>query len=123
MSSYPYRNRFRWFLFGRYSHLARAARDHPRFAKDGTLAHRIHSLRTWNSVRFFVSLPLTLGLMATVASAVAKYVPGGAAENVVDDVLAYSTTLTGVFTLAFLLISRLLGQLEIDILALLTLET
>ena len=118
---YPYRNRWRWFAFGRYAHLARAMRDRPELA-DLTLKNRVTSLRLWNSVRFFVSIPLTAGLVATGASAVAKYVPGGMAEEVVNDTLALSTTLSAVLTLIYLFLSRLLGQLEIDILARLVLE-
>lgn len=118
---YPYRNRFRWFMFGRYSHLARSLRDRPELA-DLTLKKRLASLRLWNSVRFVVSIPLAAGVAATVGGAVAKVLPGGLAQEAVDDLLTLSTGVTGVFTLAYLFLTRLLGQLEIDILARLTLE-
>lgn len=120
---YPYRNRLRWFMFGRYAHLVRAARDRRRGVQDTVLDQRLASLRAWNSVRFVVSVPLTAGLVATVGGALANLLPGGLAQEVVDDILALSTSVTGIFTLAYLFLSRLLGQLEIDILALLTLDT
>lgn len=115
---YPYRNRLRWFVFGRYSHLVRAIRDHP--SEDLTLIRRVNSLRIWNSVRFVFSVLLSVGVAATVASAVASQLPGQA-ESVLAGVVAASTAATGVLTLVYLFLTRLLGQLEIDILARLTL--
>jgi hypothetical protein len=114
----PYRNRYRWFLFGRYSHLVRAIRDHP--LDDLTLIRRVNSLRAWNSVRFVFSVLLSIGVVATIASAVASQLPG-LAESVLARIVAFSTAATGVLTLIYLFLTRLLGQLEIDILARLTL--
>lgn len=118
---YPYRNRTRWFLFGRYSHLMRACRDRRRVLQDTVLEARLTSMRTWNTIRFAVSLLLTGGLVATAISAYANLIPG-AASAVLVGFVALSTTLTGVLTLAYLFLTRLLGQLEIDILAILTLD-
>lgn len=115
---YPYRNRLRWFLFGRYSHLVRAIRDHP--SEDLTLIRRVNSLRLWNSVRFVFSVLLSVGVVATVASAVASQLPGQA-ESVLAGIVATSTAATGALTLVYLFLTRLLGQIEIDILARLTL--
>ena len=111
----------RWFVFGRYAHLAQALRDRPELG-DPTLKNRVASLRAWNSVRFVVSIPLAAGVVATIGGAVANVLPGGLAEEAVDDLLALSASVTGVFTLAYLFLTRLLGQLEIDILARLTLD-
>ena len=108
-------------MFGRYAHLARALRERPELA-DLTLKNRVTSLRVWNTVRFFVSIPLTLGLVATVVGTVANVLPGGLAQEVVDDLLRLSTSVAGASTLVFLFLSRLLGQLEIDILTRLVLE-
>lgn len=110
---YPYRTRARWFLFGRYSHLVRAIRDHP--SDDLVLRKRINSLRIWNSVRFAFSVLLSAGVLATVASAVASLLPGQA-ESVLAGIVAASTATTGALTLVYLFLTRLLGQLEIDIL-------
>jgi hypothetical protein len=116
---YPYRNRSRWLLFGRYSHLVRAIRDHP--SEDVVLRKRVNSLRMWNSVRFGFSVLLSAGLVATVASAVASQLPGQA-ESVLAGIVAASTATTGALTVVYLFLTRLLGQLEIDILTRLTLE-
>ena len=116
---YPFRNRGRWLLFGRYSHLVRAIRDHP--SEDVVLRKRVNSLRAWNSVRFFFSVLLSAGVVATVASAVASQLPGQA-ESLLSRIVATSTATTGALTLVYLFLTRLLGQLEIDILARLTLE-
>ncbi|HUR26248.1 MAG TPA: hypothetical protein VM327_09580 [Candidatus Thermoplasmatota archaeon] len=115
---YPFPNRVRWFLFGRYSHLIRAFHDHP--AEDLTLIRRIHSMRVWNSVRFVFSVLLSVGVVATLASALARQLPGQA-ESVLADIIAISTAATGALTLVYLFLTRLLGQIEIDILARLTL--
>jgi hypothetical protein len=118
---YPYRNRFRWFVFGRYSHLMRACRDHRHGLKDKVLDARLVQMRTWNSARFFVAVLLAVGIVATLVSAYVNQLPG-AATAVVRIVIASSTAATGALSLAYFFLTRLLGQLEIDILALLTLE-
>ena len=110
-------------MFGRYSHLLRAARDRRRGVQDTLLTQRLASLRSWNFARFVVSVPLTLGLLATVVSFVAAFLPGGAAEDVVGRVLALTTALTGGLSIVYLFLLRICGQLEIDILALLTLDS
>ena len=117
---YPYRNRFRWFLFGRYSHLVRACRDDPRALQDRVLRARLGSMRTWNTVRFGVSLLLAIGIVATVVSAYANAIPG--ADTVVGTIVGASTAASAALSLVYFLLTRLLGQLEIDILAMLTLE-
>ncbi len=78
-------------------------------------------MRMWNTIRFAVSLLLTGGLVATVVSAYANMLPG-AASKVLVGFIAISTALTGALTLAYLFLTRLLGQLEIDILTILTLD-
>ena len=115
---YPYRNRFRWFVFGRYSHLARALRDHQR--DDPVLLHRIRNLRTWNTARFVISFPLSIGVVATLASAIATQLPGQAGGGLANTV-EINTALTSILTVLYLFLTRLLGQLEIDILTILTL--
>ena len=120
---YPYRTRMQWFLAGRYAHLVQAANRRSRIVQDSTLEVRVANLKFWNLVRFIVSIPLGLTLMATVASTIARIVPGGLAEELVSRLLAYSSLFAGLFTLAYLFLTRLLSQIEIDILAILTLDT
>jgi hypothetical protein len=119
---YPYRNRWRWFAFGRYSHLVRAVHDRRRVVQDTTLERRVSSLHAWNSVRFAVSVFLAAGVSAALLSAVAKAIPGGLDDQVVGNITTFSTALSSILGLAYLFLTRLLGQLEIDILAILTLE-
>lgn len=118
---YPYRNRTRWFLFGRYSHLMRACRDRRGALQDTVLDARLASMRVWNTLRFAVSILLTGGVVSTIISAYANLLPG-AASTVVVGFVAISTALTGALTLAYLFLTRLLGQLEIDILTILTVD-
>jgi hypothetical protein len=119
---YPYRNRWRWIVFGRYSHLVRAIRDHRTLLDDPVLRQRVNSLRSWNLVRFIISIPLTVGVLATAASAVSSMLPDTAAERAFGDLVAIITGTTGLLTVLYLFLTRLLGQLEIDILAMLTIE-
>ncbi|MFA5944594.1 MAG: hypothetical protein WC876_09030, partial [Candidatus Thermoplasmatota archaeon] len=114
---YPYRNRLRWFLFGRYSHLARAIRDRRAGLQDTILDSRISSLRVWNSIRFAVSLVLSIGVLATALAAIARALPGGTDDGVVVGVVTFASALTGLLTVAYLFLTRLLGQIEIEILA------
>jgi hypothetical protein len=112
----------RWFLFGRYSHLVRAVRDHRLELQDTILDHRITMLRAWIPVRLAVSVLLSLGAVATALSALAKAIPGGLADHFIVASIAFSSALTLFLTVAYLFLTRLLGQLEIDVLAILALE-
>jgi hypothetical protein len=120
---YPYRNRVRWLMFGRYAHLVHAVNRRRRVVQDTILEQRVQSLQRWNFARFLASVPLTVGLVATIMSALATYLPGGLAIELVEDLLALSTAITGIATLGFLFLARTCSQLEIDILAILTVET
>lgn len=122
---YPYRNRVRWLMFGRYAHLVHAVNKRRRVVQDTILEKRVESLHRWNRIRFVVSIPLSAGLLATVWSALAAVVPPDAAvaSEFVEDLLRVATYFTGVLTILYLFLTRLCGQLEIDILAILTVET
>lgn len=117
---YPYRSRLRWFVFGRYSHLVHAIEvkhlAHP------TLRRRLSSLRAWNTARFGISVLLSVGIVATALSAASRFIPGGAEDDVVERITAITSALTGFVTLVYLFLTRLLAQIEIDILTILTLE-
>jgi hypothetical protein len=117
---YPYRNRLRWFLFGRYSHLVKAVNKRRRVIQDSTLEQRINSMRAWNSIRFGVALLLAPSVIAAVVSAYATQIPGGNAF--LDSIVAASAALAGGLSVIYFLLTRHLGQLEIDILCILTIE-
>lgn len=118
---YPYRSRPAWFLGNRYAHLIKAL-DQRRGLQDSVLESRVEAMRLWNRVRFFVLVLLSLGLAATVAARVARLMP--AFETAVEALNSVATTgsaLSGILTVAYLFVLRLLGQLEADILTILTL--
>lgn len=117
---YPYRSRLRWLAFGRYAHLVRSLRDRPLRMQDTILEQRVASLRGWNSVRFMLYLLLAPSFGTAVTSAYLSRVP--TAPAIVDGIVAFSTALATFLGLAIVLVSRLLGQLEIDILMLLVVE-
>jgi len=117
---YPYRSRLRWLAFGRYSHLVRALRDHPLSVQDTVLEQRVASLRGWNSVRFTLYLLLAPSFGTAVTSAYVNRLPS--APAVVDGIVAFSAALATFLGIAIIAVTRLLGQLEIDILTLLTVE-
>lgn len=119
---YPYRTRTRWLLSGRYAHLVQAVDAHRTGLQDTILEHRVRALKHWNTVRVALLVLLSIGVAAAILSSVAQSIPGGIADDVVGGLVAASTALAGVLTLATFFVTRLLGQLEIDILALLLLE-
>ena len=111
-----------WILGNRYAHLIKAL-DQRRGQQDTILESRVEAMRLWNRVRFFVLLLLSLGLAATVSASIARLMP--AFETAVEALNSVATTasaLSGILTVAYLFVLRLLGQLEADILMILTLE-
>jgi hypothetical protein len=119
---YPYRTRTRWLLAGRYAHLAMAVNSRRAGLQDSVLERRVQALERWNAVRAVLLVLLSLGVVAAILSSAARALPGGIADDVIGGLLAASAALAGVLTLATVLVTRLLGQLEIDILALLLLD-
>ncbi len=120
---YPYRNRTRWIMASRYGHLVHALDKRRRFMQDSLLDSRIKSMRWWNRVRFVVSLILSIGLIATGAAALARLLPGSASTiAAVQTIFALSGAAAGLMTLAYIFLTRLLSQLEVDIFTIITLE-
>lgn len=119
---YPYRSRARWLLSGRYAHLVQAVHSRPPGIQDTILEHRVQALHHWNTVRLALFVLLSIGLAAAILSGVARVLPGGIDDQVVSGLVAASTALAGALTVATFLVTRLLGQLEIDILTLVILE-
>jgi hypothetical protein len=119
---YPFRTPARWLAAGRYAHLAQAVNARRSGLQDTILEHRIEALQRWNTVRVALLGLLSVGVAAAILSSIAKALPGGIAANVVEGLIAASTALAGVLTLATFFVTRLLGQLEIDILTLVMLD-
>jgi hypothetical protein len=112
---YPFPNRTQWLLASRYRHLV--------VALDGRLADsliqaRLASMQKLDRFRVGVFTLLSLGLIASVVSLVAAFVPIlGYTAPFLQVATAISGGATGVLTLLYLAILRSLGQMEADILA------
>jgi hypothetical protein len=99
----------------------RACRDRRRELQDSTLDARLASLRTWNTIRFGVGLLLAPSVAAAVLGAYVHTFPGGGNE-VLGTLVKTSTALAGALSVVYVILTRLLGQIEIDILSILTLD-
>lgn len=120
---YPYRTRSRWLLSSRYGHLVRALDKRPRSLQDTTLEARVAAMRFWNRIHAVVIVLLSIGLAGALAAWVARVLPAfDPAAEAVDQLTVITGTASGVLTLAYLFVTRLLGQLEADILAILTVD-
>lgn len=122
LAVYPYRTRVAWLVGNRYAHFIRAL-DQRRSIQDSVLEARVDAMRFWNQVRFFVLILLSLGLGAAGGAWIVRFMPAfEAAVEVVGTVAATASYISGALTLAYLFVLRLLGQLEADILTILTLR-
>lgn len=87
------------------------------------LRRRLHALRRWGRVRAAVMVFLYFGILATVGAWILRYIPQPEpAQELIDQVTALASALTGLLTLLAIFFTRLLGQIEMDIIALLCLE-
>lgn len=120
---YPYRNRSRWFIGSRYAHLVHALDKRRRPIQDTTLESRVESIRWWNRIHSIVLVLLSIGLAAAVAAWIARFLPSfDTAAHVVDQVSSWANVASGFLTVVYLFVTRLLGQLEADILCILTID-
>lgn len=118
---YPFAGRLQWLFASRYKHLVAACRQAT--TADSLVTERLASLERWGKMRAVVAGFLYLGLAAAVGSYLGQYVPGLEELAVpLEQAAAITGAFTGLFTLAFLALTRLLSQLEIDILTLFILE-
>ncbi len=77
----------------------------------------MRGLVIWARIRSVLFLLLYLSLVATALSMVARYFPAaGEASATVGFLARLTGTFTGVLTLAVVLVTRHLGQLEINVL-------
>lgn len=113
-------------MANRYGHLVRAIEKAAPMKEDAVLAARVQSMRVWNRVRSTVIFVLSIGLAAAVAAWLARYLPqfdpAVDALDALNDLAATASALSGILTIAYLLLTRLLGQLEADILTLIAFE-
>ena len=118
---YPFKSRTRWLLAGRYLHLAKALSLHP--SPDTLVQEKVDSLVRWGRVRTGVAVLLYLGILGGLATYFGSKVPGFAeVAYVLEDVATVVGAFAGILTLAFLFLTRVLAQIEADLLMLLTLN-
>jgi hypothetical protein len=116
---YPFESRLKWILSSRYGHILQALELH-RHGRDSLLHERAASLRRWDRVRTGVTVLLSLGFIGTGLAVAGNFVPGLAdATPLLLAMIRVVGALTGLFTLAYLFLTRLLSQIEADLLMLL----
>jgi hypothetical protein len=122
---YPFESgsRLRWFFVGQWGHLLEAIERAGVAGADPRLGRRTESLRFWNGVRSVFMVLLSLGVIGTAIAWFVELLPGAReAEEATNWVAASIRSITGVLTAIYFLLTRLLGQIETDIWALLVLE-
>ncbi|HUR61253.1 MAG TPA: hypothetical protein VM286_02675 [Candidatus Thermoplasmatota archaeon] len=118
---YPYESRLRWILSSRYNHILQALELKPHPRHDSLVSERARSLRKWDRVRTGVSVLLYIGFAAAAIAYAGNFVPFLAeAAPYLRTLVGAASALTGLMTLAYLFLSRLLSQIEADILMLLS---
>ena len=120
---YPFGNLLRWLTASRYRHLIQAYERRADRFQDTLVQSRIDTMRRWDRIRAFASFLLYLSLAATIAAWIARFLPRLAdATELFGRLAALASTFTGIITLVFLFLTRLLGQLEMDILTMLIID-
>lgn len=118
---YPFPDRFRWFVAGRYAHVVKAVEVRKGALRNPVLRARVDSLRTWNQVRAGVIVLLSLGIGAAAAAWTARQLGAfSTAAEAVDQLAAAASASSGFLSIIYVIITRLLGQLEVDIMAILS---
>lgn len=124
---YPYQNKLRWWIRGRYGHLVDAVAQQPRLTRGlygEQLAQRVIILRRWMLIRMIVLIILSFSVIAAVVSLVASVFSGtGELVGILRTLARISTILTPLATLLYFLGGRVLGQAEIDALMLWQMQT
>jgi hypothetical protein len=117
---YPYESRWKWLFSSRYNHILAALELAPGHASDSLLHDRAASLRRWDRVRTAVMVLLYLGFVGAALAYAGNFLPVLTKTTVfLGSIIRIVGALTGLFTLAFLFLTRLLSQIEADILMLL----
>jgi hypothetical protein len=112
---YPYESRLKWLLSSRYNHVRQALELTPH-AHDNILDERAASLRHWDRVRTGVTILLYAGFAGTGIAIARNLLPGlSTATPLLLALTKVAGALTGLLTLAYLFVTRLLNQIEADI--------
>lgn len=112
---YPFETRLQWLFHSSHMHLLRALELTPH-RRDSLLQERTASLRRWNRARFVVLVFLYLGAAGTAVAYAGNFIPALAeAAPLVSAIARIAGALTGLLTLLYLFLSRLLDQIVTDI--------
>ncbi len=104
-------------MAGRHAHILRAFDLNP--PADSLLGERLATLKRWNSVQGIVGMLLLFGLVSAAATTLANLVPAwGGFWNLLRGAAGVVGGLAGLLTITYLVLARLLGQIEADILVL-----
>lgn len=111
---YPFGSRLAWLLASRYKHILKAFEKHP--PTDTLVQERLESLARWGRVRGVVAAFLYLGIVASLVGLLGQVLPALKGATVfLQGAAAVAGTFAGFITVAFLFLTRLLGQIEADI--------
>ncbi len=114
---YPFSTRLRWLAAGRYAHILKAAELHR--SADSLVGERLTTLRRWNTIHLVVGTLLLFGILGSVATTAANIFPElGGFWGALRDAAAAIGAFTGILTLAYLGVNRLLSQIEADVIML-----
>ncbi|MFO1532718.1 MAG: hypothetical protein ABR562_03325 [Thermoplasmatota archaeon] len=115
---YPFSTRLAWLAASRYKHILKGFELHP--VPDTLVQERLEAMARWSRIRAIVTLLLYAGAAASLASVLAQLLPGLAdANDALQRAAAFTGASAGLLTLAFLFLTRLLSQIEADVLTLL----
>jgi hypothetical protein len=116
---YPYESRLKWLLSSRYNHILRALELAPH-GRDSLLHERAASLHRWDRVRTVATVLLSVGFAGTAVAIARNLLPGlTTAAPLLTAVTKIFGALTGLLTLVYLFLTRLLSQIEADMLMIL----
>jgi len=114
---YPFESRLAWVLSSRAGHLVKGFALRP--IPDSLVQERLDALRRWNRLYAGVTALLYLGAIAAGASLLARYLPAlSDAAGALTSAATIAGAFAGVLTVLYILLGRLLGQIEADILTL-----
>lgn len=124
---FPFENRFQWIWNNRQVHFIEITHDHLDRVQEpyqAVVALRTAAMRRWLRIRAVLFALLYFGLIASVAGWVLDRIPDVPfLRDSLDIINSIARTLTGVFTVAVILVLRYIGQLEADIIGCLAVGT
>jgi hypothetical protein len=115
---FPYPSRFRWFFHGPADHLLMALARRPAVLEHPLVKARAAQMRRYLGLRVVAAALLYVGILATSLGWLARYLPGLTQEGLdrLTETAATLGALTSVVSLAYLLLTRLVLQCQMDIL-------